>query len=205
MNPSIKKAIAIAISLFIVSVLYYGSFLPLQKSYAYIHALEAIGGAKTLKDFTDAISVPLNIPSPIGQEELVRNVGGSILSLIKANGENAALTDAGVQFLMGYYEPVLARRKGMSFEQDLFVVGTMNEIAYIKTKDEKYLGEAQRYFEEGRELGPERPQFLYSLFDVYRLKNDIPHAVEVAQKILTLWPDDERLKGMLVPATEKKN
>ena len=93
----------------------------------------------------------------------------------------------------------------MSFEQDLFIVGTMNEIAYLKTQDQKYLEGAQRYFEEGHELGPERPQFLYSLLDVYRLKKDIPRAIEVAQKILTLWPNDERLKNMLTPVTEKKN
>ena len=205
MNPNLKKIVAIIASLLVLGVLYYGSFLPLKKSSAYIRALQNIGNAKTLKDFIDTVSVPLDMPSPVGQEELVRNVGGSILSLIKANGENAALTDAAVKFLMSYYEPILVRGRGMSFEQDLFIVGTMNEIAYLKTKDEKYLDNAVRYFEQGRELGPERPQFLYSLLDVYRLKSDIPRATEVAQKLIALWPNDTRLQAMFAPVPEKKN
>ena len=201
MNPPLRKTIAIALSAAILWVLFYGSYLPYRKSELFIQAMSTASSAKTFGEFTGLFAIPLDAPSPIGQEELVRNLGSTMLDLLKSNGENAQLTQAATAFLNGYYKPIIDRGRGMSFEQNLFMLGSMNEIAYLKTKDTQYLAAAQQYLEQGRELGPKRPQFLYGLMDIYRLKGDMGKATGVAQEILTLWPNDEKLKNALIPTS----
>ena len=53
----------------------------------------------------------------------------------------------------------------MSFGQDLYLMGAINETAYAHTGNPAYLAAAQKYYEEGVALGPNRPQSLYGLFD----------------------------------------
>lgn len=205
MNSTTKQITAIILSLAIVGIFFYGSYLPYRKSVLFIRAMSTASSVKTFGEFMNLFAIPLDAPSPLGQEELVRNLGSTMLELLKSNGENAELTQAALDFLGGYYEPIIARGRGMSFEQNLFMLGSLNEIAYLKTKDPKYLAVAEQYLEQGRVLGPKRPQFLYGLMDIYRLKNDMGKATVVVQEILTLWPDDEKLKSALIPASPEKN
>ena len=60
----------------------------------------------------------------------------------------------------------------MSFGQDLYLLGAINETAYAHTGNPAYLAAAQRYYEEGVAMGPNRPQSLYGLFDVYRAEGN---------------------------------
>ncbi len=204
MSSAARKTSAIVLSLVIVGIFFYGSYLPYRKSQWFIKTLNAAGSARNLTELMNLFAVPLDMVSPIGQEELVRNMGGTLLDLVKSNGENAALTHATLTFLNGYYAPIISRGRGMSFEQNLFMLGSLNEVAYLKTKDPVYLAEAKRYLEWGRELGPKRPQYLYGLLDIYRLENDGGRAVALAQEILQLWPDDENLRHALVPIPPKQ-
>ena len=83
MNPAIKKAIAISASIFILFLGYYGSYLPMRKSMIFISVIQNTGGIKTLADFEQAFSEPLDYPSPIGQEELVRNTANMTVGSIQ--------------------------------------------------------------------------------------------------------------------------
>ncbi len=82
----------------------------------------------------------------------------------------------------------------MSFEQDLYIMGALNKLAFIKTKQTDFLSAAKDYFERGLRLGPNRPQFLYSLFDIYRIIGDVEGAKAIAGKILSQWPDDKKVQ-----------
>jgi hypothetical protein len=190
MNPTSKKIIAIAVSVAILSIAYYGSYLPLRKAQMFIATLQGLqtNAPTSLADLETRLSIPLNYPSPIGQEELVRNTANSVLNFVQQS-PNATSTDALVSFLMDYYQPILSRGKGMSFGQDLYLVGAINEIAFSKTGQSNFLTTAQQYYEEGQQLGPNRPQPLYGLFDVYRAEDNVASTTAIADQIIKNWND----------------
>ena len=200
MNPIIKKAIAVSVSVFLLFIGYYGSYRPLRKSIMFIGAIQSTGGVRTLGDFERVFSKPLDYRSPIGQEELVRNTANTVLSSL----QNIPLE--GVDQIMGftesYYEPIVSRGRGMSFGQDLYLLGSLNEVAFLKTEKAGYLDDAEKYFRKAQELGPKRPQPLYGLFDVYRIKGDALRAITIGQQILDQWPTDAKVRGILQSVAE---
>jgi hypothetical protein len=198
MNPTSKKIIAIAVSVAILCIAYYGSYLPLRKAQMFIATLQGLQTTPptSLDDLETRLSVPLDAPSPIGQEELVRNMANSVLSFVQESPD-ATSTDALVGFMMSYYDPILAPGKGMSFGQDLYLVGAVNEIAFAQTGQANFLSTAQQYYEEGEMDGPNRPQPLYGLFDVYRAEGNVASTTAVAEKIMTNWPGDTTVSQAL--------
>jgi hypothetical protein len=191
MNPTSKKIIAIAVTVAILAIAYYGSYRPLRKAQMFIATLQGLQATPptSLTDLETRLSIPLDYSSPIGQEELVRNTANSVLSFVQQSPD-ATSTDALVEFLMSYYDPILVRGKGMSFGQDLYLVGAVNEIAFARTGQANFLSTAQQYYEEGEQLGPNRPQPLYGLFDVYRAEGNVASTTAIADKIIANWPSD---------------
>lgn len=197
MNPVLKKTIGSLAAIFILSVAYYGNYLPLHKSQIFINSLRNdLRSINSEADFEHKLSVPLDLPSPIGQEELVRNSSNLVLNLIQSNND-PVLIGRLIDYLDGYYNPIIARDRGMSFEQNLYVLGAINETAFVKTKDVKYLEAAQKYYSHGIALGPNRPQFLYGMFDIYRMEGNIDGVKTVAERILSQWPTDDRTRAAL--------
>ncbi|HTY39884.1 MAG TPA: hypothetical protein VMC43_02235 [Candidatus Paceibacterota bacterium] len=199
MRISLQKVIAVLAAGALMVIAYYADYLPLKKSDAFITALRNMGNVKSLDEFKQNFSYPLDIPSPIGQEELVRNLGGSIVNIINANGENnPALVGELLKYLDSYYQPIMQTGRGMSFAQNVFILGNAYQAAYIRTKNPQYLARAIEYYRQGnQEVSSKRPQFLYGLFDVYRMAGDTPDAINIAQRILQLWPDDQSVQRAL--------
>ncbi|MGC9968324.1 MAG: hypothetical protein ABSC29_01165 [Minisyncoccia bacterium] len=198
MDRTLKGTIAVVISAFILFVAVYGSYMPMRKAQMFIGTLQSFQTQPptSLQNLEDRLSIPLDYPSPIGQEELVRNTANSVLSLIQ-RGTDATTTAALINFLDGYYDPIIAQGKGMSFGQDVYLEGAVNEIAFVRTGDPSYLGRSLQYYRQGNALGPNRPQPLYGLFDVYRTIGDVTDTQAIAQKILTNWPMDQSIPGAL--------
>lgn len=198
MDRTIKGTIAAVVCLVILAMAVYGSYMPMRKSEMYIGTLQNFQAQPptSLQDLENRLSVPLDYPSPIGQEELVRNTANSVLSLIQ-RGTDATTTAALIGFLNGYYDPILAQGKGMSFGQDVYLEGAINEVAFAQTGNPNYLENALQYYREGNMLGPNRPQPLYGLFDVYRAMGDVTDTQIIAQKILMNWPMDQSVPGAL--------
>ncbi len=193
-NPA-KQIIAIVVAVAILAIAWWGSYAPMRKSEEFISVLQDLQArpATTLQDLEGRLSGPLDDPSPIGQEELVRNMANNILSFVQ-NSNDATTTAQLLGFLHHYFDPILEQHKGMSFGQDLYIMGAIEESAFVKTGNPQYLADAQKYYEEGVALGPNRPQSLYGLFDVYRFEGNVASATAVAQKVLAQWPDDTRVQ-----------
>ena len=198
MNPMSKKIIAIALAVAVLSIAYYGSYLPLRKAQMFIATLQGLQSAPptSLADLEGRLSIPLDFPAPIGQEELVRNTANSVLNFVQQSPD-ATSTNELVNFMMSYYNPILAQGSGMSFGQNLYLVGAVNEIAFAKTGQAGFLRTAQQYYQEGEVLGPNRPQPLYGLFDVYRAEGDVTDTVIIGNKILANWPTDPSIPSAL--------
>lgn len=192
-NIVVKKTIGVLIAIFILSVAFYGTFLPMRKSQIFISAMQQLRSLKSLSDLEQVFAVPLDAPSPIGQEELVRNTANVILGLIQQNDKPEIVAEL-LSYVEKYYRPIVERGRGMSFEQDLYLLGALNEAAFIKTKNVSYLEAAQNYYSKGLTLGPKRPQFLYGMFDIYRTEGNVDGAKAIAAQILSQWPTDERAR-----------
>lgn len=198
MDRTVKGTIAVVIAACIAGVSIYGSYLPMRKAQSYIGALQSFQTQPptSLQDLEGRLQPALDAPSPIGQEELVRNTANSVLGLVQ-HGLDATDTTQLMDFLNSYYDPILAAGKGMSFGQDLYLEGAVNEIAFSQTGNPTYLIQAQHYYQEGHQLGPVRPQPLYGLFDVYRAEGDVTSTETVANEILTNWPTDPSIQAAL--------
>jgi len=192
-----QRVLAIIIVAAIFGIAIYGSYLPMRKAQMFIATLQGLqtpqGQATSLQDLENKLSAPLDYPSPIGQEELVRNMANSILSFVQQS-KDASSTAALISYLNSYYDPILNQGKGMSFGQDLYLEGAINEIAFANTGDPAYLAAAQKWYQEGVTLGPNRPQVLYGLFDVYRAENDTTDTIAVGTTIMRNWPTDTNIQ-----------
>lgn len=189
------KVAAIIIVAAILGIAFYGSYLPMRKAQMFIATLQGLqtSPATSLQDLETRLSTPLDYPSPIGQEELVRNMANSVLSFVQQGGD-ASSTAALIGYLNSYYDPILNQGKGMSFGQDLYLEGAINETAFAQTGDTTYLAAAQHWYSEGVALGPNRPQALYGLFDIYRAEGDTTDTIAIGDKILTNWPSDTQIQ-----------
>ena len=116
MTRTTKQVIAIVISILVLGVAAYGSYLPMRKAQIFIATLQGLQSSpvSSLNELQTRLAVPLDYPSPIGQEELVRNTANNILGFI-SQGADPTSTAVLVSFLANYYDPIIARGKGMSF------------------------------------------------------------------------------------------
>jgi hypothetical protein len=205
-------AIIIVAAIFGVGI--FGTYMPMRKAQMFISTLQGLqtSPATSLQNLETRLSTPLDYVSPIGQEELVRNMANSVLSFVQQGGD-ASSTSALIGYLNQYFDPILQRGRGMSFGQDLYLNGAINEIAFAQTGDVTYLNMAKKWYAEGVQLGPDRPQSLYGLFDVYRAAGDAPDTIAIGTKILSNWRSDTRITQAMemfaaqtstVPTSSKK-
>lgn len=202
MTATVKQIIAIAATAVILWVGYYGSYLPLRKSQIFIEVVRSDTAPNSLEDLQARMSRPLDYFAPIGQGELVRNSASSILGLLR-NVENKEAVASLIEFIEYYYAPIIAKPRGMSFGQDLYILGAMNELALVKTREVGYLEKARFYFGKSIELSPRRPQSLYGMFDTLRFQGDVEGASKIGEQILAQWPHDETTRKALTELIEK--
>ncbi len=196
MGKPAKITLAFVAAIILLVIAFYGNFLPLRKSQTLIDSLRNVQGSKSIADFKNTISTALDFPSPVGQEESVRNVASVVMGVVQQTSDPQVITDL-VGYIEGYYKPIIDQGAGMSFGQNLYVLGATNELAFVKTKQPQFLTAAQNYFAEGLRMAPKRPQFLYGMFDVYRIEGNVDGAKGIAAQILTYWPNDDRIKSGL--------
>ncbi len=192
MSNAVKRFIALIASAAILGVAYYGSYLPMKKSQAFIGGMRKLSNVETIGEFQELFRGILAIPSPIGQEELVRHLTSSVTPFL-SNEKNKDVVPTVVLFAEDNYRTIMDRGRGMSFTQNIFVLATMYQTAFIRTGDIRYLEAAKQNYLRGLALAPRRPQFLYGLFDVYRMMGEVEGVRDIKAKILENWPDDERV------------
>ena len=197
MSATTKKIVAGVIVAFLASLAYYGTYLPYHKSISFIKTVRSMGGARSIEEFKRLFSGPLDIPSPIGQEELVRNMASEVTGFVGGGQSSVDVEEDLTQFAEEYFDPVVKKGKGMSFGQDLYILGTLHRIVYQHSKNAEHLSAAERYFLKGLELGPRRPQFLYGLLDVSLLQGNGERVLRLATQIHKQWPTDTRVNDIL--------
>jgi hypothetical protein len=191
-DKSLFQLGAVIGSLAIVGLMIYGSWLPYRKSQAYVTAARPAAD-KTLSDYLTLMDKAILAPSPIGKPELVRNLATTVASLMQETRIPNDVKKQMVAHLEEIYAPIIARGKGMSYGQDLYVLAVVNQRAFFALQDPAYFLAARRYAEEEYARDPKRPQTLYLLLTLYQMEGDKARVEEFAKTILSYWPDDKQV------------
>jgi len=196
MEQTTRKILAVSVSVLVAAVAVYGNYLPLQKSKLFLRAISILPANATQDNFREIqmiLDEPLRAPSPIGQEEIVREAAKRALGYVTSDGAIPL-----VDYIEKYYAPIAKSGRGMSFSQNLLMLGLLHRQAFIATGDPSHFQAAKAYFEEGYERGPRRPQFLYALLQMYQAEKNVAGAKKVGEEILSLWPEDRTARESLM-------
>lgn len=196
MNSTPRKTIAIILSMFVLGLMYFGSYLPLKKSQFYIQAMIAFqsGKIKSVKNLTDAFNLAFNYYSPIGQDEIVSYYTGGILANLINQQTNQQVIEILVKDVEKYTEPIVKTGKGFGFSQNLYNFAKIYQLAAQKLQNIEYLQKSVDLFYKGLENSPNREIFLEGLFIDYQIAGNKARAKEVGEIILKYWPEKEEIK-----------
>jgi hypothetical protein len=195
MSRLTRQAISLALAAMLAMLAVYGTYQPLHKSRLFREAYEKRATIRTSAQLVTLLSVPLEMPSPIGQAELIQGTATAVISFIKGEDTPPEVAMELVDFLNPFFAPIYQRGKGIGFSRNLYFMGTVNLLAYRRTQRAIYLTGAENLYLRGLQASPMRPQFLYGLLDVYVLAGDTEKVRMVADAILTQWPDDQRTRS----------
>lgn len=190
MNDTLKQLIIVLLILAAVASVYFGALAPLAKAQSYINALRTIPLIGSIDEFRQAFDVPLTLPSPVGQKEVVKYIATNIQEIITHPNQPENVMRA----LAEYIEPYI-------YQNDVRHLIVMGQIYYTLwtnygRKDVDFQ-KAVDYFKKVEVIGPKLPPALYSLFDLYREHGDVEKAKEVGKEILKFWPNDAEVEGFI--------
>jgi len=187
----LKTTIIIAgITLAILSMI-YGSFLPLIKSKRYITAARSLSSIRSVDEFTRTFDHVFDFYSPVGDEEVVKFVGNSVLGIASTPGQQEDIA----RLVVSYMEPKI-HKDNVRHRLLLARMYTVLFQNYGKAED---LRLAEQNFLAAHELGPRLPQPLYALLEIYRITGETEKMGEIAEQIVTYWPEDTRIQRVPLP------
>ncbi|MDI6820682.1 MAG: hypothetical protein QMD65_00690 [Patescibacteria group bacterium] len=200
----IKKIVIIILIILAVAAIFFGSYLPYQKAQLFINAYRALGSSQqfSFDDFKTIFDRALNFYSPVGQEEEVRFLGNQILDLVQRKPPEEILKK-----LQIYAEETIGisirDSRGLNYTQNFLILGGIYQMSWSFYKNPADLEKAISYYESGLKLSPDRPQFLFALFDLYRASGRNEDVKPVGEKIMKFWPSSFQPLVDVKPANEK--
>lgn len=198
MNSLTRQIISIGLSLFVVYLMYFGSFLPIRKSQKYIDARQT--PITSLKQFNALYDGLLSYESPVGQDEVVGYYLQMLTEIIAQEKGKENPNETLIRHLVGKAEewggPIIERGVGFSFSQLTFNMANIYREAMLAVRDETYYQKGTELYRLGLEYSPDRQIFLYNLFDMYRFRGDNENARKIGEKIVEVYKD-ERVKQIL--------
>lgn len=183
MNKTIKIIISSVIVIATLVAIYLGSFAPFKKSQLYLSTLKMTraGGEMSADSLLNGFDRSLQFYSPAGERELIKFYTSFTNGLIKK--ENIS-PEAAILFVEHIEENIT--------DNYLFHYLNLAELydsLYRATENEEYLLKAEKYLLLAHEIAPKLPQPLEGLMINYIFQDDTEKLEEIAEKILTLWPD----------------
>ncbi|MDP3052564.1 MAG: hypothetical protein Q8N22_01245 [bacterium] len=198
MFKSYKLIIATTLSLLIVTVMYFGSYLPLRKSQLFIKAMSDLqsGKIRSIQDFDTAFASALNFYSPIGQDEISSQYLNILANVISQQTDKNIIEILTKQ-AENTMEPILKAGKGFGYSQNLYAFARLYELAAQKLNSNVYLQKSVDMLKLGLENSSNRFIFLEGLFNIYQMAGDKEKTKEIGEIILKYWPDNEKIKTII--------
>lgn len=191
MNIFLRQLLIIILIIFSALGIYYGAYLPWEKSQAYINALKTVssGKAQSLGDYFEAYDKAVFMYSPIGGEEIAKFLSNDVMNIIAKDTQLEEVSRA----LVEYVEPLLSQNN----LRHLLVGGQMHYVLWSRFGSEEDYRKAEEYYLFAREIGPKIPPVLYELIGLYKDRGDTVKMKEVGKAILSYWPEDESIRSSI--------
>ena len=184
----------------ILVALYFGAYLPYQKSRFGILALHQIRQAKSVAEIEDKANIALDYFSPVGQEEITFFITDALISLIGRLDKTSAASAAPqlAAYLEKINEPIIKKGGGFNLAKALYSLGRANHFVWVQTDDVNFADKAEDYYKKCLIESPRRVQCLYGLLDIYgNQKNRSSDAIKIGEEIIHYWPTDNDVREIL--------
>ncbi|MBI3638677.1 hypothetical protein HY227_02975 [Candidatus Wolfebacteria bacterium] len=196
MNAASKLTIAILISILAILSIYFGSYLPIQKSRIYIEAMRMAQARKirNVQELNNVFDRVFGFYSPVGQDEIISGYVNLMLNTISQQNDRRVV-DALIKEVEKNTDYLIkTKRKGFNVGQTIYSVGLLYKIEAAKFNDPVFYKKSEEILNEGLELSPNRAAFLYTLFELYLGGKDKGKVIETGEKILKYWPEDKEVE-----------
>lgn len=185
-----------------VLAIYFGAYAPYEKAALFVNAVQASSKATTLQEFKNDFNTALDFYSPIGQQEVQRFTGETIISIVDKKGTAPGVSQALVDYLNGIIHIDRPTDRGLDFTREYFLLADAYRLAWTKCHNPNDFAMAKKYYQGGLKLSPRRPQLLYGLLRLYAKADDTVQALRVAEKLHEYWPQDSKM-ACIIPELKK--
>lgn len=184
------KQVILMLALVVVVVgIVLGAYLPWAKATSYISALRNLPNVNSMDGFAKNFDEPLNMYSPVGDEEVVKFLSNDILQLVNQKDQPEAVSRALVSFI----KPRLLTDN----VRHLLTGAQMHFILWSKFHNDDDYKITEQYYLKALSIGPRLPPVLYGLLDLYRQKGEKAKMQEIAKIIVGYWPSDDKVSALL--------
>ena len=198
MDKEAKQILSVLIVAALAFLMYYGSYLPYAKSASLINTMGLLQQGVNLQQFETDFQNTLNIPSPVGQYEVIKQMDMTIQStLTNQTSVPEVAAQQLLNFALQYTQPVINSGTGGNFSQNFLVIGDIYRIMGEHYNNVADINKAIQYYQEGLKYSPLRPEFLYGELTSYLDESDNVNALKVADQILTYWPTDQNVQKVV--------
>ncbi len=193
MDKIIKNIVApVGIILAFLSFI-YGAILPFRKSQLFIQAMRQSSSATSVASYMDIFNRALDFASPVGQAEDIRFLENQIGGIV-AQKPPQQVADALVAYADSISRVAKSENESSNFVQEIVILGSIHATNFANYKEKRDYDMALALFQKGLVLSPNRPQFLYGLFQLYVNAGEKDNARATAEKILSIWPGDKKMQ-----------
>ena len=176
MSNAILKISAAVLIIASAAGWWFGAYLPFQKSKRFIEVIRSGSVIKTIDELERRFNAVLDFYSPVGEAEAIGFFADQMVNVLgtKPPAENPESPELTKVFLK---------------------VASLNEVGWIIYQKEEYFRRAENYLLEGLKISPNRPQYLYGLFNLYASVGDRERVKAIGEEILRFWPNDEVMRA----------
>lgn len=187
---TLKKIVIGVLVVLAVLSMWFGAVQPWRKARSYITAIHTLPSMESVEDFEVTFGRSLSLPSPVGQEEIVKFLGSDVVGdIVMQEHIPEEIAVALVSFVESHFI------EGNVFHS--LAAGLLHNLLWERYRREEHFVRAEGYYRALLAMGPKLPPALYSLFELYGSHGDMEKRREIAETILRYWPDDEDVKKTL--------
>ncbi|KKT89077.1 MAG: hypothetical protein UY32_C0015G0002 [Candidatus Jorgensenbacteria bacterium GW2011_GWC1_48_8] len=194
MSNAILKISAAVLIIASAAGWWFGAYLPFQKSKRFIEVIRSGSVIKTIDELERRFNAVLDFYSPVGEAEAIGFFADQMVNVLGTKPP----ADVGER-LIAYTEekarPVLENPESPELTKVFLKVASLNEVGWIIYQKEEYFRRAENYLLEGLKISPNRPQYLYGLFNLYASVGDRERVKAIGEEILRFWPNDEVMRA----------
>lgn len=170
--------------------IYLGSWRTLVKGKKYIIALGGKGKISSVEQFKKIFGEVLEYRAPVSDDEIIKFIGGDVIDMISGNKQNEEVS----RELLSFIEERIDKNDILH----LLNTGRSYHFLWINhgRKDPDFQ-KAEEYYTKVLEKAPKLPPALYGMLDLYRVRENAEKIYEYGNRILEIWPKDERVSSLL--------